>query len=155
MQEAEAKMISQENKLLTSRNETINAQVEITTLDAEYRDKMAKVNSEKFAAMSSMYDAEATVTKLQNTFMNYSVRTGLYYITAPQDGYITKAIQTGIGETIKEGEELLSIMPANPELAAEVYIEPMDLPLLSTGQHIRMQFDGWPAVVFPAGLTCL
>ena len=24
----------------------------------------------------------------------------------------------------------------------------MDLPLLSTGQHIRMQFDGWPAVVF-------
>ncbi|HAE35391.1 MAG: HlyD family efflux transporter periplasmic adaptor subunit [Chitinophagales bacterium] len=148
MQEAEAKMISQENKLLTSRNEAINAQVEITTLDAEYRDKMAKVNSEKFAAMSSMYDAEATVTKLQNTFMNYSVRTGLYYITAPQDGYITKAIQTGIGETIKEGEELLSIMPANPELAAEVYIEPMDLPLLSTGQHIRMQFDGWPAVVF-------
>ena len=67
--------------------------------------------------------------------MNYSVRTGLYYITAPQDGYITKAIQTGIGETIKEGEELLSIMPANPELAAEVYIEPMDLFYFNRSAH--------------------
>lgn len=148
MQEAQSKMIAQENKLLTSKNEVINATVELSSIQAEYQDKLAKTESEKFSAMSNMYDAEATVTKLQNQYMNYSIRKGLYYITAPQDGYITKAIQTGLGETIKEGDEIVSIMPANYELAVEMYISPMDLPLLEKNQKTRIVFDGWPAIVF-------
>ena len=95
-----------------------------------------------------MYDAEAVVTKLQNQYMNYSVRSGFYYITAPQDGYITKAIRSGIGETIKEGTQVVSIMPAQYDLAVEMYVRPVDLPLLEKGQEVRLQFDGWPAIVF-------
>jgi hypothetical protein len=95
-----------------------------------------------------MYDAEAVVTKLQNQYMNYSLRTGMYYITSPQDGYITKAIQSGIGETIKDGTSIISIMPAKYDLAVEMYVKPLDLPLLNKGQHVRIQFDGWPAIVF-------
>ncbi|MEQ8520930.1 MAG: biotin/lipoyl-binding protein, partial [Vicingaceae bacterium] len=105
MQKANAEMISAENKLLTSQNEIINAQVEMTSIQAQYRDGIAKASSEKYTALSNMYDAEAVVTKLQNQYMNYSVRTGFYFITAPQDGYVTKAIQIGLGETVNEGEE--------------------------------------------------
>ena len=148
MQKAQASKISAENKLLTSRNKVLNAQVELISIQAQYRDDVAKSESEKYTALSSMYDAEAMVTKLQNQYMNYAVRLGLYYITAPQDGYITQAIQTGIGETIKEGEEIISIMPSNYSLAVEMYVKPLDLPLLEKGQHIRVQFDGWPAIVF-------
>lgn len=148
MQKAQADMISAENKLLTSQNEVINASVELTSIQAQYRDDIAKAESEKYTAMSSMYDAEAVVTKLQNQYMNYSVRTGLYYITAPQDGYVTQAIQSGLGETIKEGESIVSIMPASYDLAVALYIRPIDLPLVEQGQHVRIQFDGWPAIVF-------
>jgi adhesin transport system membrane fusion protein len=147
-QKAQAEMISQENQLLSSRNELINTQIEYTSLNAQYRDDIAKAESEKFAAYSDMYDAEATVTKLQNQFMNYSIRNGMYYITAPQDGMITKLVQTGIGQTIKEGEVLLSLMPSNYSLALESFIEPMDLPLVKIGEKVRIQFDGWPAIVF-------
>lgn len=148
MQKAQASKISAENKLLTSRNEILNARVEVTSVQAQYRDYIAKSESEKFTALSNMYDAEAVVTKLQNQYMNYSVRTGMYYITAPQDGYITKAIQSGIGETLKEGQSIISIMPAKYDLAVEMYVKPIDLPLLEPGQHVRLQFDGWPAIVF-------
>ena len=148
MQKAQAEMISGENKLLTSHNDVINAQVELTSIEAQYRDDIAKAESEKYTALSSMYDAEAVVTKLQNQYMNYSLRTGMYYIRSPQDGYITRVIQSGIGETIKEGAEIVSIMPANYDLAVEMYVKPLDLPLLEKGQHVRMQFDGWPAIVF-------
>ncbi len=147
-QKANAAMISAENRLLTSHNEVINAQVEITSIQAQYRDYLAKTESEKQATLSSMYDAEAVVTKLQNQYMNYSVRSGMYYITAPQDGYITKALQSGIGETLKEGEDIVSIMPARYDLAVEMYVKPIDLPLVKKGQHVRIQFDGWPAIVF-------
>lgn len=148
LQEADAKKTSQENKLLTSRNEKINALVELSSIKTEFNDKIAKTESEKYSAMSNMYDAEAVVTKLQNQYMNYSVRSGYYYISAPQNGYITRAIRTGLGENIKEGEEIISIMPSSYDLAVEMYIMPIDLPLIEKGQPVRIQFDGWPAVVF-------
>lgn len=148
MQKALAEKISAENQLLASRNELINARVEITSIQAQYRDDIAKAQSEKFTALSSKFDAEATVTKLRNQLTNYTVRSGMYYITAPQDGYITKALQSGIGETIKEGTEIISIMPARWDLAVEMYIQPMDLPLVKKGQDVQIQFDGWPAIVF-------
>lgn len=148
LQEAQAKMISAENKLLTSQNEVLNAKVELTSIDAQYRDDIAKAKSEKFTALSGKYDADAAVTKLENQYMNYSVRTGMYYITAPQDGYVTKAIQSGLGETIKEGTSIVSIMPSQYDLAVEMYVDPLDLPLIEKKQEVRIQFDGWPAIVF-------
>jgi multidrug resistance efflux pump len=147
-QKARAELISAENKLLTSRNEVINARVELSSLSAEYRDAVAKAESEKFTALSSMYDAEETVTKLQNQYMNYAVRIGMYYVTAPQSGYVTQALQSGLGETIKEGVEIVSIMPAEYDLAVEMYVQPIDLPLLDIGRSVRIQFDGWPAIIF-------
>jgi hypothetical protein len=29
-----------------------------------------------------------------------------------------------------------------------MYVKPVDLPLLEKGQQVRVQFDGWPAIVF-------
>lgn len=148
LQETQAKVISQENKYISTKNELINAKIELQSINAEYNDKIAKSESEKFASLSNMYDAEATVSKLQNQFTNYSIRSGMYFILAPQDGYITKAIQSGIGELIKEGSEIISIMPSDYELAVEMYVNPMDIPLLEKGQHVQIQFDGWPSVIF-------
>lgn len=148
VQETLSKKIGEENKLLTSKNEVLNAEMEMESIDAEYNDKIAKSKSEKFTALSNMYDAEAIVTKLQNQYMNYSIRSGMYYITAPQNGYITKAIKSGIGETIKEGTEIVSIMPSDYQLAVNMYVEPIDLPLINKGEPVRIQFDGWPAIVF-------
>jgi len=147
-QKAQADKVSAENKLLASRNQVINAQVERASVAAQYQDKIAKSESDKFSALSGKYDAEAVFSKLQNQYANYSVRQGLYYITAPQNGYITKAMQSGLGETIKAGEEMVSIMPATYDLAVEMYIKPIDLPLMNKEQIIRLQFDGWPAIIF-------
>lgn len=148
LQETQAKVIAQENKYITSKNEVLNSKIELQSINADYRDKIAKSESEKYSTLSNMYDAEATVSKLQNQFINYSIRSGMYYILAPQDGYITKAIQFGIGETIKEGSPIISIMPSEYELAIEMYVNPMDVPLLENGQEVQIQFDGWPSVVF-------
>ncbi|MEM8887678.1 MAG: HlyD family efflux transporter periplasmic adaptor subunit [Bacteroidota bacterium] len=147
-QKAQAEKISAENKVLASRNEVINSRVELSSIEAQYQDKIAKSESDKFSALSGKYDAEATLSKLQNQYANYSVRQGLYYITAPQNGFITKAIQSGLGETVKAGEEMVSIMPAKYDLAVEMYVKPLDLPLLNKEQEVRIMFDGWPAIVF-------
>lgn len=148
LQEAQAKLISQENKLLAAKNDVINARVEINRIEAEYTDKISKAESDKFTAQSSQFDSEAQVTKLENEIANYEIRSDMYYIRAPQNGFINKALQAGIGETFKEGDRLVGIMPANYELAVETFVEPIDLPLMQIGEQVRIQFDGWPAIVF-------
>jgi multidrug resistance efflux pump len=148
LQETQAKLISQQNKLLASRNEVINAQVEISRVQAEYTEKISKARSDRFTAESSQFDSEAQVTKLENEYANYERRTELYYIRAPQSGYINKAIRSGLGETFKEGDQLVNIMPINYEMAVETYVDPLDLPLIHLGEKIRIQFDGWPAIIF-------
>lgn len=148
LQDALAKIVSAENKLLISRNEYLNASIEKTSIQNQYSEKLAKTESDKYASLSDMFHAEGEVAKMQTQMMNYTVRTGMYYITAPQDGYITRALKTGIGETVKEGEELISIMPSNYELAVELFVEPLHIPLIEKGQHIRIIFDGWPNIVF-------
>lgn len=148
VQEMEAKVVSLENKLLTSRNELLNAQTELSSVNAEYQDKIAKSESEKSTAMSGLYDVEATVSKMQNQLMNYSIRSGYYYVTAPQDGFISKALKSGVGETVKEGTPLVSIVPSLSDFAVEIYADPVDLPLIHKGSKVRIQFDGWPAIVF-------
>lgn len=148
LQETQAKLISQENKLLASINEVINAQVEISSVRTTYSDKISKAESDMFTAQSSQFDTEAQVSKLENESYNFEVRSKMLYVKAPQDGYINKALRGGIGETFKEGEELVGIMPADYNLAVETYIQPIDLPLLHVGEKVRVQFDGWPAIVF-------
>lgn len=148
LQETEAKIITQENKLLASENELINAKVEINRIIAEYNEKEQKASSDRFTALSSQYDTEAQVNKLKNQYTNYQIRNGMYYIKAPQSGYVNRALQSGIGETIKEGTQIVSIMPSKYDIAVETFVSATDLPLLHKGEKVRIWFDGWPTIVF-------
>jgi hypothetical protein len=49
---------------------------------------------------------------------------------------------------VKEGEMIVEIVPDNIQYAVEIFVKPVDLPLLSIGQKVRFLFDGFPAVVF-------
>jgi multidrug efflux pump subunit AcrA (membrane-fusion protein) len=148
LQETQAKNISQENKYLASQNEVINAQLELSRINATFADKISKAQSDMFTAQSSGFDTKAQVSKLENASTNYKRRSDLLYVTAPQNGFINKVLTGGIGVTFKEGEELVGIMPAQIDLAVETFVRPIDLPLLHIGEKVRVQFDGWPAIVF-------
>ncbi|WP_116106378.1 HlyD family secretion protein [Lewinella sp. IMCC34191] len=147
-QQAQAELISAENKLLASRNKVINARVELNAIQAKLRDDLAKTSSDRYTALSGRFDAEAKVADLQNQFSNYERRTDLYYVRAPQAGYVTQIMSAGIGQTLSAGEQILTIVPSDYDLAVELYVRPIDLPLMDIGQEVNIQFDGWPAIVF-------
>jgi multidrug resistance efflux pump len=148
LQEIEAKIITQENKLLSSENELLNARVEINRINAEYSEKYSKAQSDQFTAQSNKFDTKAQVNKLENQYQNYKIRNGMYYITAPQNGYVNRALKSGLGENIKEGTPIVSIMPAKYDIAVETYVSPNDFPLIQKGEKVRIWFDGWPTIVF-------
>ena len=147
-QEATTKLASSENKFYQGQQEVINARVDISVTESELLDKISKAESDRNNTLAEIADGQGGLAKLQNDYANLSIRNEQYQIVAPQDGYIVKAMKAGIGETIKEGESVATIMPENPELAVEMYVQAMDVPLIGQDRKVRIQFDGWPALQF-------
>jgi len=147
IQSANAKVSVQKNKLLNQKNVLSNLYIEINSIERDFANKLAKSQSDQQSALSAKMESVAATSKLRNQYSNYDARQKLYYITAPQSGYITKTIKKGIGETIKEGTDIATIMPEKYDLAIEIYVKPQDLPLLEIGSISQIRFDGWPAIV--------
>ncbi len=147
-QEGTAKLLSTENKFFASKNELLNTKIELNSLEAEYLDKISKAESDLSSALGYFYDTEGEISKMKNEYVNQQIRSSFYSITAPQDGYVVKALKAGIGETIKENEAVVTVQPDHPGKAVELYVKAMDVPLLSKGRTVRLQFDGWPALQF-------
>ena len=51
-------------------------------------------------------------------------------------------------DTFKEEDKIVSIMPYDYQIAVETYIRPIDIQLIQIGEKARIEFDGWPAIVF-------
>jgi multidrug efflux pump subunit AcrA (membrane-fusion protein) len=147
-QNAAAKKISAESKLANTKQDLGIANIEIGALNQDYLEKISKAQGDQFQSMSQIAGGQGEVAKLQNQVSNYNIRSGMYYITAPQSGQITKAKKAGIGEIMKEGEMLVEIVPDKPDYAVELFIKPVDLPLIAKDQKIQFLFDGFPAIVF-------
>jgi adhesin transport system membrane fusion protein len=147
LQGMKAKVSVQENKIINQRNELINLTIELSAVERQYTDKLAKSQSEQQSALSAKLESVAATSKLKNKLSNYNERQKFYHITAPQSGFITKTMKKGIGEVIKAGVDIVTIMPDKYDLAIEIFLRPQDLPLLDIGEEVRLRFDGWPAIV--------
>jgi len=135
-------------KLVEKRQELRNARIEVGSVAAEYGEKIAKARADRDATRAEIGESQAEVAKLRNEYTSMRIRNAMYRIDAPQDGYVVKALKDGVGETIKEGDPLVTIVPARPQQAVELYVKAMDVPLLTRGRKVRLVFDGWPALQF-------
>ena len=147
-QDALSKRIGTENKFYNSKNELLNIKIDKNTIEQEYAEKILKATGDRFSTLSDMATTRSEVAKLQNQLSNYSIRRGFYVIVAPQSGQVIRTTKAGMGETVKEGDPLLEIVPVKFSPAVEIFIDPVDLPLIVKGQKVRLQFDGFPAIVF-------
>jgi adhesin transport system membrane fusion protein len=136
------------NQYISSENEWINAQLQWNNLFNEFDQKLAYNQADRFSLESQIFDGKATVSKMKIQRSNYSIRSQNYYLLAPQSGFVVRTLKSGIGEIIKDGTPLVEIQPYPFKKAVEIYVDPLDVALISNGTDIRLQFDGWPAVVF-------
>ncbi len=146
LQESSAKVVSKQNKVFVAEQEMLNIKIELKSAEAEYQDKIAKSESDRSSAQGYLADATGEFSKLKNKYANVVVRNNQHFILAPQTGYIVKTLKEGVGETMKENEAICTIIPEKPQMAVELYIKAMDRPLVRQGRHVRLEFDGFPAL---------
>lgn len=147
-QNAQAKKIMAENKLANSKQDLTITRIEMNALQQENVEKVSKAQGDQFQSLTQIASGQADIAKLQNQYASYNIRNGMYYILASQSGQIVKAQKAGIGEFVKDGEMIAEIVPDKIQYAVEMYVQPLDLPLIAPGQKVRFLFDGFPAIVF-------
>ena len=147
-QSAFAKKISAENKLANTKQELVITKLELRAQVQDNLEKKAKTEGERLQSLTAIANGQAEVAKLKNLYASYSIRNGMYYILAPQNGQVIKAKKAGLGEYVKEGEMIVEIVPEKISYAVEMFVRPLDAPLINPGQKVRLLFDGFPAIVF-------
>ena len=147
-QNALAKKTSAENKLAQTQQEIAAQNIEQNAIIQEYTEKLSKTEGDRFQSMGQVAGSTGDIAKLENQVATYKVRKGLYYILATQDGQITQLTKAGIGEIVKDAETIGIIVPKKIDYIAEIYVKPVDLPLIRENQKVMLTFDGFPAIVF-------
>ena len=110
-------------------------------------DTQAKVESAK----TSLQSSRATKAKAEAELAKVEVRLARQrsmQVTAPLAGSVFRLEAKAGGEMVKAGEPLVVLVPDTQSRAVELWLDGNDAPLVTPGRHVRLQFEGWPAVQF-------
>ena len=145
---AKAGFQEKQQKFLNTKQDVLIARIELNSLKQEVNDKLFKLKGDIANSNTEKSTVIAEVAKNENELSNYRIRGSQKWLLAPQTGQIIKAKKAGINEIVKEGEMIVEIVPNSFLYAVELFVKPMDLALINKGQDVRLQFDGYPAIVF-------
>lgn len=75
-------------------------------------------------------------------------RQGLRLVRAPSSGVILRRAAGQGSVSVKAGQSLAILVPETKSRVVELWMDGNDLPLVSKGREVRLQFEGWPALQF-------
>jgi multidrug resistance efflux pump len=151
LQEAERKLNESNAKV---REEMANVSAARSELQGKQNDRLAYI--QKAEADVRYYEgaldkARAEVAKVEKERLELQskiARQDTQLVTAPFDGYLVE-ISPNIGtQLVKKGDPICRIVPDTKDRAVQIWLDGNDAPLVSPGSHVRLQFEGWPAIQF-------
>jgi multidrug resistance efflux pump len=150
LQEIERKLLESQGKV---KEESANLSAARAELMGKQSDREAYIH--KAAADVSYYEgaldkarAEAEKADKDLNDMKSKVARQDQLITAPFDGYIVHISSNGGSQLVKKGDAICTLVPYTKDRAVQVWLDGNDAPLVEAGRHVRLQFEGWPAIQF-------
>lgn len=96
------------------------------------------------SAASDLAKARADLTRLDVRV----ARQATQKVLAPVDGTVWRVVARQNGEFLKAGATLVVIVPDTTRTVVELFLNGNDVPMVSAGRPVRLQFEGWPALQF-------
>ena len=144
-----------EREALTKR---LNASQKATNIAKKNRDRQKALFEEGLSAMREYekadidymgyLGAEAAASAELNRIDTRLSRQSNQYIRAPRSGFISRVLVREGTEVVKAGNVIAVLVPKSVIRSVELFLDAVDLPLVQTGQTVRLQFDGWPSIQF-------
>lgn len=110
-------------------------------------------HTQKLAQISSSYRSDLAALRLQTLSISTQLeqnlaknvyREGLLELKAPQAGIVKELATTTVGAVVQPGTVLLSLVPADEPLLAEVAIANQDIGFVQPGQPVRIKLAAYP-----------
>jgi multidrug resistance efflux pump len=141
-----------EAELQSVQEDIESLEKELSAKKSELEEKRRLAQTKIDYAVAMEQDAIGSAAKIQKEKRDIEVKleelSGLT-IKAPRTGTIFRMPVYEQGQTIKEGDPIVTIVPDASQNAVELWVRGNDMPLVQVGQEARLQFEGWPAVQFP------
>lgn len=142
---------SQFAKVLKAENAADEAYSSLQSKEEEIQAKKQELDIKNQSANQKVLEEQQKVNTIEKDLIdlqNKSDELGRNEVLAPRAGVIQQWFGVSGSDTVKEGDRLCIIVPDAMELAVELKINGNDMPLVKEGDHVRLQFEGWPAVQF-------
>lgn len=94
--------------------------------------------------LKELNSAKADLVKVQVKV----AQQGLRLVRAPAAGIILRRAAGQGSVYVKPGQSLAVLVPETKSRVVELWMDGNDLPLVSKGREVRLQFEGWPALQF-------
>jgi multidrug resistance efflux pump len=143
---------------LIARRSVDSAQASVTSAQSDVLAAEAEVGRTKADAQARIDSASATANKargeLEDTRGSLAkievdlARQRAQIVNAPRDGTVFRLFGNPEGKVVKQGDPLLVVVPDTLQRSVELWVDGNDVPLITPGRHVRLQFEGWPAVQF-------
>lgn len=130
--------------LSQARAAELGAQSEQLRADAEGLAKIAKNRAEVRKARSELEEKRGKLAESEVDVARQAAR----LVRAPRAGTLLKVYGDQFGKIVKEGTKLAELVPDTESRAVAIYVSGNDMPMISQGRRVRIQFEGWPAVQF-------
>lgn len=148
---ATAYVSSAESELEGKIRERVS-KIEKAQIDIDYAEAtLRKARGDISKAESDVAKTEQELNKSQKLLIESQVklsRQERQTLKAPVDGYIVQ-INPNMGSAVlKEGDPICTIVPITEDRAVQIWMDGNDAPLIQKDRHVRLQFEGWPALQF-------
>jgi multidrug resistance efflux pump len=165
LQEIERKLLEAQAK---ARQAEAYVEIAEADLEGKIRERSAKIEKAEVDvnyATAVLQKAEADVSKAEGDVaksrqelnkaekevleMQVKVsRQDTQIVRAPFDGFVVQITPNAGTQVLKEGDSICTIVPDTRDRAVQVWLDGNDVSLVEPGRHVRLQFEGWPAVQF-------
>lgn len=137
---------------LTGKQRDRAAKAEKAQVDIDYAQAgLRKAQAEVAKAESDVAKTRQELNKAEKDLLEMQVkvaRQSSQVVTAPFAGYVVQITPNQGSAILKEGDPLCTIVPETSDRAVQVWLDGNDAPLVEPGRHVRLQFEGWPALQF-------
>ncbi|RFC68695.1 MULTISPECIES: HlyD family type I secretion periplasmic adaptor subunit [Mesorhizobium] len=107
-------------------------------------DKQAFIEDFRRVTMETLADKRSQRDSTGEEMKKMELRRDMVKLTAPSDAVVLDLAQRSIGSVVREAEPVLTLVPLNVPLEAEVTINAGDIGRVSSNADARIKFDAFP-----------
>lgn len=133
--EASAKLEARNSEIAATRRARDKAGADADTKIASAEAELEQARTKRASVSRSRLDLE-TKRARQETQL----------VRAPRGGTVLRLYGGPGGGQIKAGDPLLTLVPTTESRAVELWVDGNDMPFVQQGSHVRVVFEGWPAL---------